>query len=107
MLFSAKEAFYKAQYCLTARWLKFGDGQFHLTKSGFAIELIVDLPGVRSRGSRLNGRYCEDEARVVTLATTNRSNAVNALSSFLPIDHRGRLDFEALRLYSLNKAALK
>jgi 4'-phosphopantetheinyl transferase EntD len=67
LLFSAKEAFYKAQYCLTARWLNFGDGQFHLTESGFEIELMVDLPRVGSRGSRLNGRHCEDEARVVTL----------------------------------------
>ncbi|HZP44660.1 MAG TPA: 4'-phosphopantetheinyl transferase superfamily protein [Candidatus Binataceae bacterium] len=66
LLFSAKEAFYKAQYCLTARWVNFDEARFHLTPGGFEIELLIDLPRVGKRGSRLSGSYCEDEARIVT-----------------------------------------
>lgn len=72
LLFSAKEAFYKAQYCITAKWLNFEQVRFHLTGAGFAIELLINLPGVGTRGSRINGRFCEDNPRVVTLVALPR-----------------------------------
>ena len=67
LLFSAKEAFYKAQYCLTAQWVNFDEARFHLSGTGFEIELLIDLPGVGKRGSHVTGSYCEDEPRILTL----------------------------------------
>jgi enterobactin synthetase component D len=67
LLFSAKEAFYKAQYCLTQQLLNFNEARFHLAETGFEIELLIDLREVGRRGSRIRGSYCFDGARVLTL----------------------------------------
>ena len=56
-LFSAKEAFYKAQYARSERFLGFADAAFHPDgEAGFEIELLVDVPGVGRSGDRFPGR---------------------------------------------------
>jgi len=56
-LFSAKEAFYKAQYAVSERFLGFADAVFHPQGEGaFEIEILVAVPGLGSAGDRFPGR---------------------------------------------------
>jgi len=56
-LFSAKEAFYKAQYARSERFLGFADAAFHPHDEGaFEIELLVEVPGLGRPGDRFPGR---------------------------------------------------
>jgi 4'-phosphopantetheinyl transferase EntD len=67
LLFSAKEAFYKAQYPRSATFLGFQAAAFHPRGDGaFEIELLRDVPAVGSAGSRFSGRYAEDAERCYT-----------------------------------------
>ena len=55
VLFSAKEAIFKAWYPLTRRWLGFGDAELSIESSGtFTARLLVPRRGLRSaaRGAR-------------------------------------------------------
>lgn len=58
ILFSAKEAFYKAQYQLTGSWLGFKDVVIRVDQEArkFEVELLVDL-GSWKKGSFFKGRY--------------------------------------------------
>jgi enterobactin synthetase component D len=57
LLFSAKEAFYKAQYARSERFVGFADAAFHPGgDGGFEIELLVEVPGLGSPGERFPGR---------------------------------------------------
>jgi len=73
LLFSAKESFYKAQYCITAKWVDFDEVRFRATLRGFEIELLTDLAGVGHRGRRFAGVFHEDAMRVVTLVALRAS----------------------------------
>ena len=56
-LFGAKEAFYKAQYAASERFLGFADAAFHACgETAFEIELLVEVPGVGGPGDRFAGR---------------------------------------------------
>jgi 4'-phosphopantetheinyl transferase EntD len=67
LLFSAKEAFYKAQYPRSATFLGFQAARFHATGPGcFEIELLRDVPVIGSAGARFPGRYAEDAERCYT-----------------------------------------
>jgi 4'-phosphopantetheinyl transferase EntD len=67
LLFSAKEAFYKAQYPRSATFLGFQAAAFHATAPGrFEIELLRDVPSIGSAGSRFPGRQATDAERCYT-----------------------------------------
>src|SRR5262249_57102380 len=56
-LFSAKEAFYKAQYARSERFLGFADAAFHPRGEGaFEIELLVEVPRLGRPGDRFPAR---------------------------------------------------
>ncbi|TFG96118.1 MAG: 4'-phosphopantetheinyl transferase superfamily protein, partial [Myxococcales bacterium] len=67
LLFSAKEAFYKAQYPRSAAFLGFQAASFHPRADGaFEIELRRDVSAVGSAGARFPGRYATDAERCYT-----------------------------------------
>ena len=67
LLFSAKEAFYKAQYPRSATFLGFQAAAFRATGPGrFEIELLRDVVAVGHAGSRFAGRYATDAERCYT-----------------------------------------
>ena len=67
LLFSAKETFYKAQYCVTKAWVGFHDAAFRLSDGEhFEIELLVDVAETYAKGARFAGRYAVLEQHVVT-----------------------------------------
>lgn len=58
ILFSAKEAFYKAQYSVSQAWVGFHDVVLRCDEAGaFEVELSVDVPGLGVSGTRYTGRY--------------------------------------------------
>ena len=74
LLFSAKEAIYKAWFPLAGRWLGFEDVHLSIDGAGetFAAELLV--PGPRVNGSRLtgfSGRWCVEGDIVATAVVVN------------------------------------
>ncbi len=67
LLFSAKEAFYKAQYCVSRSWVGFHDAETTFEAPGtFRLELLKDVPGFFSAGARFEGRYVQLAEHVVT-----------------------------------------
>jgi 4'-phosphopantetheinyl transferase EntD len=68
VVFSAKEAIFKATYPLTRRWLGFGDAELTIESSGgFTAELLVPGPAVSGAPlSSLAGRWASDGEVVVT-----------------------------------------
>jgi 4'-phosphopantetheinyl transferase EntD len=68
VLFSAKEAIFKAWYPLARRWLDFGDAELIVDNSGvFTARLLV--PGLEVSGEPLTdlaGRWAADADVVVT-----------------------------------------
>jgi 4'-phosphopantetheinyl transferase EntD len=66
-LFSAKEAFYKAQYCVSRAWVGFHDVELTLDDDGvFTVELVVDVGDVFRRGTRFSGRVHETREHVLS-----------------------------------------
>jgi enterobactin synthetase component D / holo-[acyl-carrier protein] synthase len=68
VLFSAKEAIFKAWYPLARRWLGFGDAELTIDSSGaFTARLLVPGPEVSGPPLReLAGRWAADDDVVVT-----------------------------------------
>ncbi len=54
-LFSAKEAFYKAQYCISRAWVGFHDVELTFDGTSFEVALCVDVPGLACQGTRYRG----------------------------------------------------
>jgi 4'-phosphopantetheinyl transferase EntD len=66
-LFSAKEAFYKAQYCATRAWVGFHDVELSFDgQGGFEVALLVDVAPGFARGMRYGGREACARDHVVT-----------------------------------------
>ncbi len=64
VIFSAKESFYKAQYCLTGAWLEFQDVELVVNEEERSVEaqVLMRLPALDAWGGRLKGRYaCSGE----------------------------------------------
>jgi 4'-phosphopantetheinyl transferase EntD len=58
LLFSAKEAFYKAQFCASRGWVGFLDAELHFEDDGsFEVELLIDVGITFQRGQRFAGRW--------------------------------------------------
>ncbi|MEY4509483.1 MAG: hypothetical protein RLZZ450_1605 [Pseudomonadota bacterium] len=67
LLFSAKEAFYKAQFCVSRAWVGFHDAELTFDAGGaFEVRLRVDVGQTFALGSRFEGRYGMLEHHVVT-----------------------------------------
>jgi 4'-phosphopantetheinyl transferase EntD len=71
VLFSAKEAFFKAQFPASGSGLGFRDAAFHLLDleagaGAFEIELLRDLAGVGAAGARFAGRFAACAERCYT-----------------------------------------
>lgn len=67
IVFSAKECFYKAQYPLTGRFLRFDEVEVALRPADntFEAQPLVDL-GLGPRMTRCAGRFAVDEALILT-----------------------------------------
>ena len=58
LLFSAKEAFYKAQFCVSAAWVGFHDVELAFeSPDRFVVELLVDVTTAFRKGERFAGKY--------------------------------------------------
>lgn len=66
LIFSAKEAFYKCQYCVTRRWLGFHDVVVEVDDDGFAMQIGGDLEERLAPAGSLRGRYWFDAGLVAT-----------------------------------------
>lgn len=67
LLFSAKESFYKAQFCVTRAWVGFHDVELSLDNAGaFEIRMLKDIAEGFTLGARFVGRYTVLEQHVVT-----------------------------------------
>jgi len=70
LLFSAKEAFYKAQFCVSRAWVGFHDVTLRCDeRDAFEVELLVDVADAFARGQRFLGRYALLAGHVVTGVT--------------------------------------
>jgi 4'-phosphopantetheinyl transferase EntD len=68
LVFSAKEAFYKAQYARTARYLGFHDVELDVDGEEFRARLLVDVTGHFHKGDSVPGRIAFDDSLLVTVA---------------------------------------
>lgn len=69
LIFSAKEAVYKAWFPLTGEWLGFLDARLELDPQGrrFAAHVLVDAPEVHGRPLQvLEGRYASVDGVIIT-----------------------------------------
>jgi 4'-phosphopantetheinyl transferase EntD len=67
LLFSAKESFYKAQFCVSRAWVGFHDAATEFDPTGaFEVELLVQVGESFAPGARFQGKYTELEQHVVT-----------------------------------------
>ncbi|HEX6243235.1 MAG TPA: 4'-phosphopantetheinyl transferase superfamily protein [Polyangiales bacterium] len=67
LLFSAKEAFYKAQYCVTRTYVGFHEVTLDFDPSGeFRVTLQNDIASAFARGATFAGRYVQLSGHVVT-----------------------------------------
>jgi 4'-phosphopantetheinyl transferase EntD len=66
VIFSAKEAFYKCQYCLSRSWLGFHDVTLKVEAGEFTVELLKPVPELAGYASALGGRFEIDEGLVAT-----------------------------------------
>jgi len=64
LLFSAKEAFYKAQYPLTKIWLNFHDVSITVSGDEFSLQLMSDISGPFKQNDEFKGRFHFDEKYV-------------------------------------------
>jgi len=69
VVFSAKEALYKACYPLVRRWIDFHDVELRLDPAGrFEVEWKIDL----ALPSPIAGRFCLDGGRVIAVVVVER-----------------------------------
>jgi 4'-phosphopantetheinyl transferase EntD len=68
LVFSAKEAFYKAQYAVSARYLGFHDVELDVDRVDFSARFLVDVPGHFRAGDSVPGRVATIDGLLVTVA---------------------------------------
>ncbi len=67
LLFSAKESFYKAQFCVSRAWVGFHDAELEIDETGaFELRLLKEVNESFTLGSRFVGRYTVLAQHVVT-----------------------------------------
>lgn len=66
LLFSAKEAFYKAQFCVTRTFVGFHEVELEFSDDAFCVRLRNDIGGAFEAGSEFVGRYALLSGHAVT-----------------------------------------
>ena len=66
VIFSAKEAFYKSQYCVTRQWLAFHDAEVQFDGDRFEVRLLKNIDYFQQRKQPLVGRFAISEEHVFT-----------------------------------------
>ena len=66
LIFSAKEAFYKAQYALTQGWVDFDDAAVELLTDSFVLHVRNDALPIARHARSFEGRFLVSAERVVT-----------------------------------------
>ena len=66
LLFSAKEAFYKAQYCVSRCFVGFHEVELEFAEASFVVRLQNDIGGVFEEGRTFSGRFTLLAGHVVT-----------------------------------------
>jgi len=67
LLFSAKEAFYKAQFCVTQAWVGFHDVELSATDDGhFEVRVVKPIADRYAAGTLFQGRFATLAEHVVT-----------------------------------------
>jgi 4'-phosphopantetheinyl transferase EntD len=66
LIFSAKEAFYKAQYTLTGGWVDFGDASIVLSENSFRLQVSNAGLAIAQLAGRFEGRFLIGSGRVIT-----------------------------------------
>ena len=70
LTFSLKESLFKALYPLVRTRFYFHDAELVHSNEGLArLRLLIDLPGGWSRGSELNGQFCEFDGYLLSLVS--------------------------------------
>lgn len=65
LIFSAKEAFYKSQFCVTERFLGFGDVAVEIARDGaFSVRLLTDVADLEA--AAFTGRWARQGGFVLT-----------------------------------------
>jgi 4'-phosphopantetheinyl transferase EntD len=68
LMFSAKEAFYKAQFCVSAAWVGFHDVEltFDERRGTFEVVFLVDVTNAFAKGERFVGSYAQSDHHALT-----------------------------------------
>jgi 4'-phosphopantetheinyl transferase EntD len=66
LLFSAKEAFYKAQFCVSRTFVNFHEVELEFSEEGFCVRLQNEIGGVFEKGREFYGRYVLLSGHAVT-----------------------------------------
>lgn len=66
LIFSAKEAFYKAQYTLTGGWVDFGDASIVLLENSFVLNLTNADLAIAQLARSFEGRFLVGSGHVIT-----------------------------------------
>ena len=65
-MFSAKEAFYKAQFPIGRVFVDYLDVVVEPSERGFAVTTCIDIEGLGRSGTRFDGRWFAADGHVVT-----------------------------------------
>ena len=66
LMFSAKEAFYKAQFPIGRVFVDYRDVVVEPSERGFAVTTCIDIEGLGRSGTRFDGRWFAADGHVVT-----------------------------------------
>ncbi|WP_230293344.1 4'-phosphopantetheinyl transferase [Croceicoccus sp. Ery5] len=65
-LFAAKEAFYKAQFPISRRFVDYREVGVELAEGRFSVQVQSDIPSIGAAGQRFDGRWCMLDGHVLT-----------------------------------------
>jgi 4'-phosphopantetheinyl transferase EntD len=82
LLFSAKEAFYKAQFCVSATFVGFHEVELDFDDAGgFVVTVMSDIASAFVRGSQFSGRYAQLRDHVLTGLVLSHEPSHGSLAS--------------------------
>ncbi len=65
-IFSAKEAFYKAQFPISRRFVDYCEVAVELAEGRFSVQIQSDIPSIGAAGQRFDGRWCMLDGHVLS-----------------------------------------
>lgn len=66
LIFSAKEAFYKAQYALTQSWVDFDDAEVEILQDSFVLQVKNEALPIAHHARRFEGRFLVCDGHIIT-----------------------------------------